>query len=109
MYEFSSASANNGSGFEGLGDTWGFNANPNPAPTSQAWDISTGLVMLFSRYLPIVAPIAMAAFLGMKKEAPYGLGTMRDDTMTFFFLLLGTIVIIGALLFLPNSGFGSAG
>ena len=106
MYEFSSASANNGSGFEGLGDTWGFNANPNPAPTSQAWDIGTGLVMLFSRYLPIVAPIAMAAFLGMKKEAPFGAGTMRDDTMTFYFLLLGTIVVIGALLFLPVAALG---
>jgi potassium-transporting ATPase potassium-binding subunit len=106
IYEFSSASANNGSGFEGLGDTWGFNANPNPAPTSQAWDIGTGLVMLFSRYLPIVAPIAMAAFLGMKKEAPFGAGTMRDDTMTFYFLLLGTIVVIGALLFLPVAALG---
>jgi len=106
MYEFSSASANNGSGFEGLGDTWGFNANPNPAPTSPQWDIASGLVILFSRYLPIVAPIAMAAFLGIKKEAPYGLGTMRDDTMTFYFLLLGTIVIIGALLFLPVAALG---
>ncbi|MBV8134463.1 MAG: potassium-transporting ATPase subunit A [Deltaproteobacteria bacterium] len=105
-YQFSSASANNGSGFEGLGDTWGFNANPNPAPTSRSLDLSTGLVMLFSRYLPIVAPIAMAAFLGIKKEAPYGLGTMRDDTMTFYFLLLGTIVIIGALLFLPVAALG---
>ncbi|MGC1341714.1 MAG: potassium-transporting ATPase subunit KdpA [Candidatus Binataceae bacterium] len=106
MYQFSSSSANNGSGFEGLGDTWGFNANPNPAPTSQAWDIAAGLVMLFSRYLPIVAPIAMAAFLGIKKEAPYGAGTMRDDTLTFYFLLLGTIVIIGALLFLPVAALG---
>jgi K+-transporting ATPase ATPase A chain len=105
-YEFSSSSANNGSGFEGLGDTWGFNANPNPAPTSQAWDVAAGLVMLFSRYLPIVAPIAMAAFLGIKKESPFGLGTMRDDTMTFYWLLLGTIVIIGALLFLPLAALG---
>ncbi len=48
----------------------------------------------------------MAAFLGIKKEAPYGLGTMRDDTLTFYFLLLGTIVIIGALLFLPVAALG---
>jgi len=106
MYQFSSASANNGSGFEGLGDTWGFNANPTPAPTSRQLDIAAGLVMLFSRYLPIVAPIAMAAFLGMKKEAPFGLGTMRDDTMTFYWLLLGTIVILGALMFLPVAFLG---
>src|SRR5205085_7741285 len=49
VYEFSSASANNGSGFEGLGDTWGLNKaddNPSPpAPESQPWDIATGLVM----------------------------------------------------------------
>ncbi len=106
MYQFSSASANNGSGFEGLGDTWGFNDNPNPAPTSRQLDVAAGLVMLFGRYLPIVAPIAMAAFLGMKKEAPSGAGTMRDDTMTFYWLLLGTIVVIGALLFLPVAALG---
>jgi K+-transporting ATPase ATPase A chain len=106
MYEFSSASANNGSGFEGLGDTWGFNNNPTPAPTSRPWDIATGLVMLFSRYLPIVAPIAMAASLGGKKKSPFTLGTMRDDTLTFAMLLLGTIVIIGALLFLPVAALG---
>jgi len=106
MYQFTSSSANNGSGFEGLGDTWGFNDNPNPAPTSRQLDIAAGLVMLFSRYLPIVAPIAMAAFLGMKKEAPFGLGTMRDDSMTFYWLLLGTIVILGALMFLPVAALG---
>ena len=106
VYEFSSASANNGSGFEGLGDTWGFNNNPTPAPTSRPWDIAAGLVMLFSRYLPIVAPVAMAASLGRKKKSPFTLGTMRDDTLTFAMLLLGTIVIIGALLFLPVAALG---
>jgi potassium-transporting ATPase potassium-binding subunit len=106
VYEFSSASANNGSGFEGLGDTWGFNDNPTPAPTSRPWDVATGLVMLFSRYIPIVAPIAMAASLGRKKRSPFTLGTMRDDTATFGFLVFGTIVIIGALLFLPVAALG---
>ena len=42
LYEFSSSSANNGSGFEGLGDTYGANDNPNPAPESPYWDIATG-------------------------------------------------------------------
>jgi len=106
VYEFSSASANNGSGFEGLGDTYGFVANQNPAPESPPWDIATGLVMLFSRYLPIIAPIAMAAGLGAKKAAPATIGTMRDDTFTFGGLLLGTILIIGALLFLPVAALG---
>jgi potassium-transporting ATPase potassium-binding subunit len=106
VYQFSSASANNGSAFDGLATTYGFNANPNPAPTAVQWDTATGLVMLFSRYLPIVAPIAMAAFLGSKKMTPTTLGTMRDNTATFGFLLLGTIAIVGALLFLPVAALG---
>jgi potassium-transporting ATPase potassium-binding subunit len=106
LYQFSSASANNGSAFDGLGVTYGFWDNPNPAPEAIPWDIATGLVIIFSRFLPIIAPIAMAAFLGAKKSSPYGLGTLRDDTVTFWFLLLGTILIIGALLFLPVAALG---
>jgi K+-transporting ATPase ATPase A chain len=106
VYQFSSASANNGSAFDGLGTNYGLNSNPNPAPEAVPWDIGTGLVILFSRYLPIVAPIALAAFLGAKKPTPFSSGTMRDDTPTFAFLLLGTIVIIGALLFLPVAALG---
>jgi K+-transporting ATPase ATPase A chain len=106
VYQFSSASANNGSAFDGLGVTYGLANNPSPAPEAIPWDIASGLVMLFSRFLPIVAPIAMAAYLGAKKSAPFGLGTLRDDTGTFGFLLLGTILIIGALLFLPVAALG---
>ncbi len=105
-YQFSSASANNGSAFDGLGVSYGFNDNPNPAPEARPWDIATGLVMLFGRYLPIIAMIAMAGFLGAKKSAPFGLGTLRDDTVTFGFLLLGTVIIVGALLFLPVAALG---
>ena len=86
--------------------TYGLNNNPNPPPEAVPFDIGTGLVMLFSRYLPIIAPIAMAFYLGRKKVAPVSLGTMRDDTLTFGFLLLGTILIIGALLFLPVAALG---
>ncbi len=106
VYQFSSSSANNGSAFDGLGTSYGLNSNPNPAPEAVAWDIAGGLVIMFGRYLPIVAPIAMAAFLGMKKSTPFGLGTLRDDTATFGCLLLGTIVIVGALLFLPVAALG---
>jgi K+-transporting ATPase ATPase A chain len=106
VYQFSSASANNGSAFDGLGTTGGLISNPSPSPTFVPWDIATALVMIFSRYLPIIAPIAMAASLGAKKSSPFGLGTLRDDTATFGFLLLGTIVIIGALLFLPVAALG---
>ncbi len=52
LYEFTSAAANNGSGFEGLGDNTPF------------WNISTGLVMLLSRYIPIIAPLALAGVAG---------------------------------------------
>jgi K+-transporting ATPase ATPase A chain len=106
VYQYSSASANNGSAFDGLGVTYGLNDAASPSPEAIPWDIGTGLVMLFSRYLPIIAPIAMAFYLGRKKVAPVTLGTMSDDTWTFGFLLLGTILIIGALLFLPVAALG---
>jgi K+-transporting ATPase ATPase A chain len=110
LYEFSSASANNGSGFEGLGDTYGFNKaedNPStPAPESIAWDISCGLVMLFGRFIPIIAPIALAGSLAVKKPTPFTAGTLRTDTITFGFVLLGTILLVGALLFLPTAVLG---
>ena len=106
MYQFSSASANNGSAFDGLNVTYGLNDNSNPAPTAVQFDIAAGLVMLISRFLPIIAPIAMAASLGAKRSAPFGLGTLRDDTPTFALLMLGTIIIVGALLFLPIAALG---
>jgi potassium-transporting ATPase potassium-binding subunit len=106
LYQFSSASANNGSAFDGLGVSYGLNNNPAPAPEAVPWDIAAGIVMLVSRYLPIVAPIAMAASLGRKKSAPFGIGTLRTDTFTFGCLLFGTILIVGALLFLPVAVLG---
>jgi K+-transporting ATPase ATPase A chain len=106
VYQYSSASANNGSAMDGLGVTYGLNNNPSPSAEAVPWDIGAALVMLFSRYLPIIAPLAMAFYLGRKKVAPATLGTMRDDNWTFGFLLLGTIAIIGALLFLPVAALG---
>ena len=106
MYQFSSASANNGSAFDGLGVSYGLNNNPSPAPEAVPWDLAAAMVIIISRFLPIIAPIAMAASIGAKKAAPFGLGTLRDDTMTFGGLLLATIVIIQALLFLPVAVLG---
>jgi K+-transporting ATPase ATPase A chain len=114
LYEFSSSSANNGSEFGGLQQTYGFhdwsperypNA-PKPAPYSHQWDIATGLVMLLSRFVPIIAPIALAGSLAGKKMTPYTVGTLRTDTITFGFVLLGTILLVGALLFLPAAVLG---
>jgi K+-transporting ATPase ATPase A chain len=106
LYEFSSASANNGSEFGGLQQTYGFNDNPEPALYSPYWDIATGLVMLISRFVPIIAPIALAAGLAAKKPTPFTAGTLRTDTFTFAFVLIGTIILVGALLFLPAAVLG---
>lgn len=110
LYEFTSASANNGSGFEGLADTYGFEKpedNPSPpAPYSRHWDIACGLVMLISRFVPIIAPLAIAGSLAAKRPTPFTAGTMRTDTITFGVVLLGTVLLVGALLFLPAAVLG---
>jgi potassium-transporting ATPase potassium-binding subunit len=110
LYEFSSSSANNGSEFGGLTTAWGFNVpqqnNTPPAPYNMQWDIATGLVMLFGRLIPIVAPIALASSLAAKKRTPYTAGTLRTDTPTFGFVVFGTILLVGALLFLPAAVLG---
>jgi K+-transporting ATPase ATPase A chain len=62
--------------------------------------------MLISRYIPIVAPIALAASLAAKKTTPFTAGTMRTDNVTFGFVLLGTVLLVGALLFLPAAVLG---
>jgi potassium-transporting ATPase potassium-binding subunit len=94
LYEFSSATANNGSGFEGLGDNTPF------------WNISCGLVMLLSRYIPIIAPLALAASLGAKPAAPETAGSLRADSATFGFTLWAVIVILGLLMFMPVAVLG---
>jgi K+-transporting ATPase ATPase A chain len=94
LYEFSSAAANNGSGFEGLGDNTPF------------WNIGTGLVMLLSRYIPIIAPLALAGYLAAKPAAPEGAGSLRADSATFGFTLWAVIVILGLLMFLPVAVLG---
>lgn len=106
LFNFSSASANNGAAFDGLAVVYGLASNPNPAPTAIPWNIAVGIVVILSRYLPIIAPMAMAAYLGQKKSSPFGLGTLRIDTVTFGVLLFGTILIVGALLFLPVAALG---
>ena len=94
LYEFSSAAANNGSGFEGLGDNTPF------------WNVSTGLVMLLSRYIPIFAPLALAGFLGAKPAAPETSGSLRAESGTFGFTLWAVVVILGLLMFMPVAVLG---
>jgi K+-transporting ATPase ATPase A chain len=106
LYEFSSASANNGSGFEGLGDTYGFNDNPAPAPCSVHFDIATGLVMILGRYIPIIVPLALAGSVAAKKPTPVTSGTLNTNTFTFGCMLLGTVLLLSALLFIPAGVLG---
>jgi K+-transporting ATPase ATPase A chain len=106
LYEMSSASANNGSGFEGLGDTYGFNDNPAPAPFAVHWDIATGLVMLLGRYVPIIVPLALAGSVAAKKPTPITIGTLNTSTFTFGCMLLGTVLLLSALLFIPAGVLG---
>jgi K+-transporting ATPase ATPase A chain len=106
LYQFSSASANNGSAFDGLGVSYGLANNSSPSPMAIPWDLATAFVIMMSRFIPIIAPIALAGGLSIKKAAPFGLGTLRDDTLTFGGLLMATILIIGALLFLPVAALG---
>ena len=62
--------------------------------------------MLISRFIPIIAPIALAASLGDQETDAVQLRHAADDTFTFGFVLLGTIVLVGALLFLPAAVLG---
>jgi potassium-transporting ATPase potassium-binding subunit len=94
LYEFSSAAANNGSGFEGLGD--------NTVP----WNVATGAIMLLARFIPIILPLAIAGSLAAKKPVPETTGTLRTDTLLFGMVILGSVVFIGALLFLPVAVLG---
>jgi potassium-transporting ATPase potassium-binding subunit len=94
LYEFSSAAANNGSGFEGLGD--------NTVP----WNVATGLVMLLGRYLPIILPLAVVGLLAAKRPVAVSAGTLRTEAPTFGVMLLGVIVLFGALTFLPAALLG---
>ena len=94
LYEYTSSSANNGSGFEGLGDN-------NPF-----WNITCGIVLILSRYLPIVGPIAIAGILANKKYIPESAGTLKTDTATFGFMVFAVIFIIAALSFFPALALG---
>ncbi|MCL3853982.1 MULTISPECIES: potassium-transporting ATPase subunit KdpA [Parabacteroides] len=89
LYEYTSASANNGSGFEGLGDNTWF------------WNFTTGLALIISRYLPIVGQVAIAGLLAQKKFIPESAGTLKTDTVTFAVMTFSVIFIVAALSFFP--------
>ena len=94
LYEYTSAAANNGSGFEGLGDNTPF------------WNITTGIVLIMGRYFPIVGQVAIAGLLANKKYIPESAGTLRTDTGTFSLMTFAVIVIVAALSFFPALALG---
>lgn len=94
LYEFTSANANNGSGFEGLGDN-------NPF-----WNISTGFVLLLGRFIPIIGPLAIAGILAGKKYIPESAGTLKTDTLTFGVMIFAVIFIVTALSYFPALALG---
>ncbi|HCV96522.1 MAG TPA: potassium-transporting ATPase subunit KdpA [Stenotrophomonas sp.] len=89
FYEYVSAFANNGSGFEGLGD-----ATP-------WWNLSCTLVLLLGRYPVLIIPLVVAAQLAAKRRAPESAGTLQIETPTFALTLIALIVILTVLQFMP--------
>jgi K+-transporting ATPase ATPase A chain len=89
FYEYTSAFANNGSGFEGLGDAtvW--------------WNVSCTVVLLLGRYPVLVIPLIVAAQLAAKRRAPESAGTLQIETPTFALTLIALIVILTVLQFMP--------
>lgn len=93
LYAFSSTNANNGSAFAGL--------SPN-----LFYNVVTGTNMLFGRFLIIIPALALAGALAGKKAVAEGAGTFTTYSPVFVALLIGTIVIVGALTFLPADALG---
>jgi K+-transporting ATPase ATPase A chain len=94
LYAFSSAGNNNGSAFGGLSANTPF------------YNIALGLVMWFGRFWPIVAVLAIAGSLAAKKRIPVTAGTMLTYGPTFVILLIGTVLLVGALTFVPALALG---
>src|SRR5450755_242976 len=101
FYAYLSQANNNGSAFAGY---TGY-IQPNPgnlgAHGIRLADLLGGFVMLFARFAPILFALAVAGSLAGKRVSPAGLGTMRTDNPTFVVLLIGVIVLVGALTFFP--------
>jgi K+-transporting ATPase ATPase A chain len=93
LYAFTSTNANNGSAFAGLGPNLFYN-------------LTTGVNMLFGRFAVAVPVLALAGALAGKKAVPEGPGTFTTHSGIFVALLIGVIVIVGALTFLPADSLG---
>jgi K+-transporting ATPase ATPase A chain len=102
LYAYLSQANNNGSAFAGY---TGF-LQPNAPGNVEAYGLTFanllgGSVMVLARFAPIIFVLAIAGALAGKKVSPAGLGTMRTDNPTFVFLLIGVVILVGALTFFP--------
>ena len=98
LYAYSSAVGNNGSAFAGL--------TAAPADGNPHWDTTLGIAMLFGRFLMIIPILALAGNLASKKMIPASAGTFKTEGVTFVVLLIGTVLLVGALTFLPALAVG---
>jgi K+-transporting ATPase ATPase A chain len=98
LYAYSSAVGNNGSAFAGL--------TANPANGDATYNTTLGLAMLIGRFLMIIPILALAGNLAAKKLIPASAGTFQTQGLTFVVLLIGTVVLVGALTFLPALAIG---
>ena len=98
LYAFSSAVGNNGSAFAGL--------TANPSNGDPHWNVTLGVAMLIGRFLMIVPILALAGNFAGKRLVPASAGTFRTEGFTFVLLLIGTVVLVGALTFLPGLAMG---
>ena len=89
FYEYASAFANNGSGFEGLGDS------------TPWWNLSCTLVLLLGRYPALIVPLVVAAQLAAKRAAPESPGSLQIETPTFALTLIAVIAVLTVLQFMP--------
>jgi K+-transporting ATPase ATPase A chain len=94
LYAFSSAANNNGSAFAGLSANTPF------------YNLALGLAMWLGRFWPIVAVLAIAGSLAAKKRVPITAGTMPTHGPLFITLLVGTVILVGALTFVPALALG---
>ncbi len=94
LYQFTSVNANNGSGFEGLGDSNTF------------WNVAGGFVMILGRFVPIIGTLAIGGLLANKKFIPESAGTLRADSWTFGVMTFAVILIVTALSFFPPLALG---
>ncbi|MEH2326985.1 MAG: potassium-transporting ATPase subunit KdpA [Nostoc sp.] len=94
IYEYASAAAGNGSGFEGLADT-------QPAPTALWWNLATAFTLCMGRFIPIVVLLLLADSLSSKQPVPPSSATLNTDTQLFTGITAATILILGALTFFP--------